>query len=364
MTKCAVPWSTGFTDNHGGYRNCCVANPQIRSQPNQSFVTWWHSKELQEFRNQLSDSLPTACAGCELQEQVQGSSFRTAVNSQVSVTALEFPSRWNVMFDNTCNLACWTCDEHSSSVIETQKRKLGILPLDYVDSSVRIDAQWDDLKQSILHSYNLHDTVTLTVLGGEPLFNSRVISFLQHLVDVGLATRTRLEFHTNGTMYNSRLSKLLQDNWQYICIFVSLDAVGKLAEWVRYNCRWENVDNNINELKHLANYIEVHCTLSVLNIGGLSALSQYCKDKNLSLQISMLENPSFMSLTNWDQDPDLLCNYNQLQQFGFGQYYNEIGKTAHIGARDQLYNYIKRFDSLRANLSNFDSRLALALGLT
>lgn len=363
QTLCAVPWSTGFTDNHGGYRNCCVATPQIQSQAGESFATWWHSKDLEDFRNQLSlSSLPSACQGCRLQEQVQGSSFRTAVNSQVTINSLEWPSRWNVMFGNTCNLGCWSCDEYSSSVIETQKKKLGLLPVNYIDSEQVVDAQWSELESNILRSYETHQTVTLTILGGEPLFNVRVLEFLQLLITQGLSTRTRLEFHTNGTVYNTRINQLLQNSqWQYICLFVSLDAVGKLAEWVRYNCRWDSVNHNVSEFKRLANYIEVHCTLSVLNIGGLFDLYMYCKDQELPLNVAVLENPNYMSLSNWDQHPARLCDRSQLESIGFENYYDLIGKTAQIGSREKLYNYINQFDSIRANLTEFDLRLALAI---
>jgi len=364
MIKCAVPFIEGFTKSSGPghYRNCCATNPQIISKPEQSFTEWWQSKELNDFRESLvKDSLPKDCSNCELQEKLQGKSFRTAVNQTVDLKKIDarWPSRWNVHFGNVCNLACWTCNESSSSVILSHKKRLGLLDSNFQDPTIKFQKIWSTLKNDILNSYDYHEIVHLTILGGEPLYNKEVLNFLTELLQSKLSNRTKLEFHTNGTQVNKKITDILKlQNWKYISIFLSIDAVGKKAEWLRYGTNWNNIENNIPKLVTLSNYFEAHCTLSVLNIKDVVHLNTFCKQKNIKLHIFPIDHPWFMSLENWDISPTKLTDKKVLAEHGLEEYYNLIGKTPKKGAHKFLKSYIRSFDSIRSPLIQFDPVLA------
>jgi organic radical activating enzyme len=369
MTKCAVPFIEGFTKSTGpgNYRNCCATNPQIVSNPDQSFDEWWQSKELNAFRELLKkDTLPKECSNCELQEKIQGTSFRTAVNQTVNLEKIDsrWPSRWNISFSNICNLACWMCNEYSSSVIQTHKKKLGMLSIDFQDPEIKFQKVWQTLKHDILKSYNFHDYVSLTILGGEPLYNKEVLKFLKELVNLKLSNRTKLEFHTNATQCNKNIMNILDLHyWKHICMFLSIDATGRKAEWLRYGTNWKKLENNVVHLSKISNYIEVHCILSVLNVGDLPELKIFCDQNKMSLKISALYQPWFMSLENWDKDPAQLVDRNFLKKYQFEDYYNLIGKNSKAGAFDALKAYIKSFDTIRKPLNQFDPVLAKKLDL-
>jgi|TARA_R110001592_G_scaffold34963_2_gene119482 organic radical activating enzyme len=365
MTKCAVPFIEGFTSDTGTFRNCCATYPHIESKPGQKFKEWWHSKELNDFRDSLKkDKLPKACQRCEIAEKVQGSSFRTAINKTVDLDKIDskWPSRWNIIFGNICNLACWSCNETSSSTIQMHKKKLGLLPYKFKDPELVFEKNWKTLKKDILESYNYHDTVSLTILGGEPLYNKKVLAFLGELIRSKLAHRTRLEFHTNATQAGEKIRELLNtQTWKYICIFLSIDAVGKKAEWLRYGSKWDKLEQNIPHLAKLSNYIEIHCTLGVLNICDLPGLHEYCKKNSIKLKIHLLSNPWYMSLENWDGDPDQLVNEDVLTKHGFKEYYQLIGKTHRAGSSQALKKYIESFNTIRKPLKEFDPVLAEVL---
>lgn len=364
-TLCAVPLVEAFTDETAGFRNCCSAYPQTHSLPGETFSDWWHGDAMQQFRAKFGQQeLPTSCHRCRLQEQSSGSSFRTAVNATVDMTRLQlsWPSRWNVIFGNICNLACWTCNENASSVIETHKRRLNILPVDFVDPQTRFMQAWPGLKDNILKSYQHHDIVTLTVLGGEPLYNATVIDFLSYLVDSGLSKRTKLEFHTNATKKSNKIVDILQPcHWNYTCAFLSIDAVGAKAEWLRYGSDWNTVEKNINFFKQTANYIEIHCVLSVLNIRDAVALKMFCEQHNLPLKFQSISRPDFMSLAAWPKEN--LCNSQELAQHGLGKYAELVGTQPMSDAPAQLQNYIKQFDSIRQPLGTVDPELAQYLAV-
>jgi len=355
---CTVPFAEAFTGSKSAFRNCCAADPQIQSLPNQSFLEWQKDPRLTKFRESMyTNEWPTECYRCQIQETQSGSSFRTAVNRAVKIDKNfgVWPSRWNLVFGNICNLACWTCNEQSSSVIMQHKKNINILPADFVDPEEIFNQQWDLLEQDILKSYDYHDVVLLTILGGEPLYNKTVSEFLNKLKNLGLSSRTRLEFHTNGTKINKKL--FLKNTWNYVCVFLSLDAVGKKAEWLRYGCRWDEIESNIEFFKSVSDYIEVHCTLSILNINDLPALSSFCQSVDLALKIMTLSNPYFMSILNWNGDKNKITDRDQLESHGFEYYYDLIGTTPKIDSVQKLDQYISQFTPIRKSLVEYDTQL-------
>jgi MoaA/NifB/PqqE/SkfB family radical SAM enzyme len=246
----------------------------------------------------------------------------------------------------------------------SHKKKINILPSAATDNSKNFKKIWETTKLNILKSYEIHNIVTLTIVGGEPLFNKKFLYFLQELVGLNLSSRTKLEIHTNGTFYNANLELLLSKKlWKYVCVFVSVDAVGHKATWLRYGSNWSTVSKNIKKFQELVNYTEIHCVLSVLNINDLVDLNEFCRQQNLKLQITTLANPVFMRLEHWYPDKTLLCNKQELDKAGFVEYYNLLGSTPDKEMYEKLRSYITSFDTLRSPLKNFDAQLATALNL-
>lgn len=364
---CAVPFVECFSDPGGGFRNCCCADPQILSDSKTSFQQWWGDAKIKDFRDRMfGNQLPSDCWRCQTQEQQNQESFRLAVNKALDWNTLDlsWPSRWNVIFGNTCNLACWSCSENSSSVIENQKKHLGRLPLNWISPNDRFREQWPNLRESILQSYDVHETVSITLLGGEPLFNRSVLDFLQELRNMNLSSRTRLEFHTNGTQVTDKIRNILMEKcWQYICIFISVDAVGRKAEWLRYGTIWEDIEKNTSALKSIADYTEIHCTLGVLNLRDLPALEDWCKKQDLPLKIMLISDPSFMALKNWDGPPkDLVSGLTRSSDL-LHTYLDMVGEHAIAKSQTRLQEHIQAFSAVRKALKDFDPDLSRSLQL-
>jgi organic radical activating enzyme len=358
---CVVPFVEAFSGDRSLFRNCCAADPQIPSLPGQSFTDWQKDTRLIAFRKSMyTGQWSSECQTCRIQEEQSGSSFRTAVNDVINMDENfgVWPSRWNLIFGNVCNLGCWICDEYSSSVIAQHKKTINILPAGFVDPEETFRSHWNTLQQDVLKSYGYHEIVTLTLLGGEPLYNKTVANFLTQLKNLGLASRTKLEFHTNGTKINKTL---FDDTWNYICIFLSLDAVGKKAEWLRYGCNWNNIAANIEIFKSVSDYTEVHCTLSILNINDLPELKKFCEASELPLKITTLTDPKFMSIFQWNGDKNLITDRAYLEQSGFEYYYDLIGTRRDSDSARNLEKYIGQFDSIRKSLADYDSRLYHAI---
>lgn len=356
---CAVPFTTAFTQG-AGFRDCCSRHHGIKSQSEQNFISWWHSDELVSFRNQLatSDQWPSGCDSCKIREDSTDISFRSAVNAEVpDQIDYTWPSSWNINFGNICNLGCWTCSEQCSSVIHNHKTRAGIAVSIISDPQRGFEARWPELKNNILQSYDYHNVVSLTILGGEPLYNYCVQNFLQELVDLGLSQRTRLFFHTNATFDPRRtLETKKSDDWHHVCMFLSIDAVGRYAEWLRYGTKWAQIERNIKNFVYLCDYVEIQAIVSVLNVNQLPELYEFSQQHNLELRLNTVSDPDFMSLQAWDLGPEKLLTLPRLSRFQI--IYDLVGINPIPGSAAKLRKYIRSFDAVRDPLSKFCPEIA------
>lgn len=354
---CVIPFTQAFVLPDGSYRDCCATAPAVISRPDDTFDTWWHGDDLNGVRDHMQSKKDhPRCNSCIVQEQIHNISFRLSVNKDFdNVSNDQYPSRWTVTVGNKCNLACWSCSEQFSSTIARHKKQINILPLDFVDPSQTFNNKWPVLKEHILKSYNFHSAITINLLGGEPVYNKHIIEFLSHLVETGLSKATRLEITTNGTIMNKKLLKLLNKaRWKHISIFISVDAIGPKAEWLRYGCNWDTVNRNIDYYRRIVSYVELHTVLSILNINDLSAVEKYAQEKNISNRVTLLNNPNYLDIRSWDGDKSMInCS---------SKYVDMIGISSKTGTKQELKNYIEQFTN-RTHLNLVDPLLATAIGI-
>jgi organic radical activating enzyme len=363
---CTVPFTKLFVLTDGTYRDCCASFPETLSRPGESVVDWWNSDQLAGIRKSMwSTEFPLACQNCEAQEHIHNSSFRLSASKEIDTLAEHYktPDTWHIMFGNKCNLACWICDEKSSSLIAHHKQRIDILPVNFVNPNDEFTRKWPDLKANILDSYNHHDTVRICILGGEPIYNKDVIEFLEYLIAQGLSNRTILEFTTNGTILGKTLLKLFdRSQWKYICIFVSVDAIGPVAEWIRYGSNWSAIADNIMHYRDTVNYVEIQTTLSILNLMALPDVVDFCKAHDLAQTISMLSDPEFMDIRKWDGNISAI-NQQPFVDRNLHSYIDLIGSNKQPGMSDRLTAYIQQFSLVRRPLVDFDPALASFLGV-
>lgn len=362
---CMIPFTRAYVYVNGLFRTCCNTQEIMAGEDDQSFQDWWRGSIMQDFRQQLaSDQLPQACEKCALSERMHGSSLRMSANQQnadadlVMQSCQDSPNSWHVMFGNTCNLACWTCSENASSVIATHKTKLRMIPADFEDPNQRFLAAWPKIKHGILQSYQHHDTVSISVLGGEPTYNPVVLDFLQELVQDGVSKRTRIEITTNGTKLNDRIGALLhKNNWQYLNLFVSVDAVGDLAEAVRYGSDWSRVDHNIGHYATTVDNLEIHTMVSILNLQGLPQLRHYCQSKNLSQHLHTVSYPWWFDIRNWDGGRDWI-DQSAFDHADLSGYLDLLGSHARPGTQQAAKAYVDGLAQIRTEFQRPDHAFA------
>jgi MoaA/NifB/PqqE/SkfB family radical SAM enzyme len=349
---CIVPYSQAFIRPDGQYRNCCSTTPHV-IKFEKNFSDWWQGEDMDALRNSLqTDRLPDHCKRCSQSELTGSSSMRTAVGkANASFNPLsKLPNRYQIAFGNLCNLGCWTCEESLSSVIQEEKRRLNILPVDYVDPSIQFMQAWPSLRNSILASYDEHAEVLINIWGGEPSISKEFVEFLELLVEKGLSSRTRIEMFSNCYSPKEGFQELLKNNtWAHITILASIDAVGDANDWVRYGSTWNKVYANFVQFKDVADYLEIQSTLSVLNAQYLPELNQFAHDHNVPLTPVPLQDPWYLSVSNWDGNLDLLGSKAEYIEQGLEKTWDLFGSTIKVGAKTALKDYIQQFTSRTVN---------------
>jgi len=186
-------------------------------------------------------------------------------------------------FGNYCNLACLTCNSNLSTTWHDDEKALNDL-VDNLNLKRQIYHKLDNINFK-LSSDTLSTLKTIKFTGGEPMINPEFIKFIDHVCEDGHPENVSLEIYTNCSYVPS--SKLLSNlkRFKEIQLNLSVDALGKLNDYVRYGSRWDGdqkqtVSNAIDFWLALGKgnkniHVILCVTLSVLNILNIPKLMEW-----------------------------------------------------------------------------------------
>lgn len=213
------------------YRPCCY------------FKTNISANTPVEFYDKLSTmDIETNCQVCIDMEKTSNWSprilFKNSLhtNKQLVITA---------SFDNLCNLKCITCTPENSTQIASEIIK--------IDKNHNI--QWfnklknqapgkiDFIKQ-LLSQYEF-DTLRFELLGGEPLINPAVTSFIDWLAEQPYAKNIQLIITTNGTTKSPNTPHYIE-KFGLLGIQLSVDGVEDTFEYIRSGADYQVLKDTVD----------------------------------------------------------------------------------------------------------------------
>lgn len=277
-------------------------------------------------KEMLSDTAPKACTGCKKKEDLGLKSTRGAVwnyynmgtephyedmwfYNKFTEDSPTDPYRMEFRFSNLCNMKCRMCDEASSSEWAKEKREnnLDFRPL---NTSIKLDSDSigktkeqsiEELKQLALTSKNLRK---ICLTGGEPFIIKEYYDYLDFLIDNNLSKKIELEIFTNCSVYNPLFIDRLK-HFKKVELVMSIDAVGKPAEYIRHGTSWEKIEKNIIRLNKLGGNInsQFNTALSSYALLNISALAAF-------LMKLHKDNPKIFTKCYHTIDPVALNAYN------------------------------------------------------
>lgn len=273
-----------MVEGSGEIRACCAAKNrlgEIRSE-GASLKEILHSPESTQFRRQMLDrnNIPEACSRCVEREDAGLESHRLKFNRRVGECADAYevnPERphlveMDLSFSNTCNLDCVMCSSQYSHRWLEIEEKLGLQSGPFRGFAThrmtdKVVAELIELSQ---------DLQRVILKGGEPLFDPQALAYLDGLGKSGFAGEVLVI--TNLTVWSERVERVLSA-LPKVKLFVSVDGIGPVYEWIR-GIEFEKLSINLKRALQLSSVhsLAPRLTLSAYNIYGLSDYVRWMLD--------------------------------------------------------------------------------------
>lgn len=298
-TVCPLPWKQVQVSTTGNVSPCCIwTGKPAGNLKSQSLESIWNGYTYRKLRRDLlQGKKPDGCKKCWLLESIHTKSprwyaYRKYLSEMEDLVDTADPlgnhemkvECWDIRFSNLCNLACRTCGPEASSKWYREAPKLyGIEWVDKVKSEVNSYKSTELLGYLLEH---LGDVSEIYFVGGEPLIMPEHYKVLEAVLE-GKHTDVYLRYNTNLTTLGKDDQavdywKKLKEQGNKIEVGLSLDAIGEVAEYVRYGCKWDTVLSNLRKLIENDIHIMVMPTVSVLNIWHVQDLIDLCIAEGIS----------------------------------------------------------------------------------
>lgn len=317
---CALLWSHISNEPGGTVRTCCIASQRIKDNQGRDFnlgedsmIDILQSDTMKNLRNQIrGGERPKNCEPCWKDEDAGKQSKRQQYNEYYRnwygrdwQVWMEEPSRIldaQLIFDNTCNLKCRSCNTNYSSKWreETLDRNIPFwkttAKVDMMDPN---DSKfWKDI------DIWTKDLRRLEIMGGEPFYMKQFKEFVDYLIDNDRAKNINLTLSTNGTIADKNFLEKMATNFKDISFSVSIDGIEERFEYLRHPGNWDSVKQNLelfHEL-HTGDYpvhIQITHTLSALNVMYLPEFYDYFAEHFPKFNIwnNIVNHPKWLNMS-------------------------------------------------------------------
>jgi sulfatase maturation enzyme AslB (radical SAM superfamily) len=248
-----------------------------------------------------------ACAQCfDLEKSGSGSSrkqFNSMFGSLPTLTTQ--PQVFILKPGNTCNLACRMCNPATSSGWYKDAYQLAIKNEDFVGTA----AEYSKTFEHIRNSFNRDNTefwdtfvewlpnmVFVDIYGGEPFLTPALFDALQRVADAGQSSNTKLQLHTNLTVFNPHYLEILS-KFKSVKIGLSIDSdqVQEL-EYIRYPVDARTVFDNLEKFKQISNKYQnivmyICLTVTPLNVFNVEKIKFNLEKYKLAVGLNIVTSP-------------------------------------------------------------------------
>lgn len=347
-TFCLLPWIQLASKTDGKVNLCCIASEHILKNANSepyllnvdTFETVWNSDHLKKIRlDMLAGKKISGCGVCYENELNQASSNRNVVNrnwsqclgvdevnKRISESTLDEgelkskPVFFDLRFSDKCNLKCRMCFPANSTGINEEYKKLLESEENFPHFFKKIitnntNQDWADSDQ-FLNSIDraIPFIREFYFTGGEPMLIKDVAQLLKKVCESGYASQIKLSFHTNTTVWNDDIIKMLPE-FSEASIFCSIDGVYEVDELIRFPTKFSKVSENFNRYLKLSEeqsniFISINSAVSWLNIFNLPQFANWLLLHDLqkfnnfrTIFLGLVNYPKFLNI---DMIPDNL----------------------------------------------------------
>ncbi len=229
-----------------------------------------------------------------------------AINGKQSICGIPDPGDWDVEID---------INDKSSEAITIDIETIGVGSLPIKDISMVLkssdpnnmpnsmsryftDSDWVD--QPITMYKELFDNPScvreLYFAGGEPFTLKQIPNILSFLIDAGVSSNMTISFSTNSTICNSNLVSILSQ-FKKVNLYLSIDGIGPLNEYIRFNSKWDIILENIKQLRQIHNAsIIITPAIQIYNIHRVVEIFKFFDSMSIEVYSGLLYQPEFLSI--------------------------------------------------------------------
>lgn len=256
-------------------QHCCLRSSLF---PVDTSVNFWNNQNFASLREyNKTNQWHSGCSNCEKLENANSYSFRQGMNDGLGIqgqTDLSGPVRLDLMFDISCNLACRTCGPDTST---------------FWQKHLRAHTEWAGpvfmprSREQVINSLKQLDLSNLRQLvfcGGETLLGNEYWAVADWLADHVPNAKQQLTlcFQTNGTQSINPINYSIIDKMHLVKLHVSLDGVDEQFNYLRWPAQWNQVTDNMENLKNNlpSNVMFVlEETISIFNLEYINRLEEW-----------------------------------------------------------------------------------------
>ena len=271
-----------------GYTNLCERS--LTPVAKLENLDWQNDPAHQEIRNNmLAGKLNEPhCNYCYDIEKAGGNGARyhdtlewvvkLNLKSLDDLKSIKSPKYYSVRPSNKCNIRCRSCVPRDSHLIEKEFKTIGI---HYETEFVNYPG---------FEIVDINNVERLLAAGGEPTVMPEFYEFLKKCID---NNKTNFEFciNTNAVKFSDKLLNLL-DHFKNFKPSVSLDGVGKINDYIRWDSDFDQIVKNTHKLINRGHQVSFISVVSIYNITSLYKLLEF-QDSEFPDSPVMLQFDSF-----------------------------------------------------------------------
>jgi len=256
---------------------CCAYTGNIKLNSKEQY---WNSDQLKNIQKNMLDNMrDTGCNICWKKEDRGYSSLRQHSN-QIYKDHVEdikqnkkadHPFYIDLRLGNLCNLKCRMCISDWSSQIAGEI--LDNLNEDWIDTPTQKVIEINDDTWELLDLWLPH-VRRVFMTGGEPTIIKRNLDYINKIVASGRSKDVELIFTTNATNINKQFIEV-SEKFKSVSFNVSVDAIGPLANYIRFPSNWQTIENNLKNIKHGVSF---NTTIQWLNMTRLNEIFDYIEN--------------------------------------------------------------------------------------
>jgi len=384
---CVHPFVKMFVTTTGHMKACCYAKQLDSDDINilgKDVDEVWNSKTLQKLRHKFNQRIipKNICKSCiESEEQGIISNRQYENHKWKSLadyyyknahTVVPSPLSFDLRMSNECNLQCVMCNSTLSNQIAKnmlEYNKFGKSnPYTNSKDLEVLSTSSNNFNQRFVDHIlaNAKRTQEIMAVGGEPFVMKGFTSLIEELVNRKESGHIKVHIISNGTIIKESWIEKYLTKFKHVNLSISLEATGKVLEYVRYPSAWSALESKILRSKKICDQYEnfqitLEPTIQLLNLKDLPNLLDFIKQNKFPFNTTFLDWPEPLHFANSPIDyrieivkkietflPELktlnlIDDYNWLDWIK-----TEPQKTLSDKQRDYFRYMLDYFDSTRA----------------